>query len=159
MHPHKLCVSTFNYNPDTGEFTRRDGYPVLTCFDTDYFEGSGRLCIEYFDMHVALSRVIWYWVTGKFPERGLVIDHVDRDPSNNRWKNLRKCTSSDNLQNTDRSPMNGKKFLAHVNRGTESIDIGWCDTKEERDRVVELAYKDPTIFRKITLDDLVNFNL
>lgn len=156
MHPHDLCVSSYNYDQWTGELTRKDGYPVLTVFDTDYFDGNGRITIEYFGKATPATHVIWYWMTGKFPERGLVIDHVDRDPSNNRWRNLRKCTIRENCQNCNVNTEYGKKFLAHVNIGTESIELGWYNTKEERDKVVEFAYNHPDKVVTPSLDDLLN---
>jgi hypothetical protein len=42
-------------------------------------------------------RVIWKLVTGEEP--GPEIDHRDRDESNNRWKNLREATRSQNCGN------------------------------------------------------------
>jgi hypothetical protein len=38
-------------------------------------------------------------MTGKWPDAE--IDHVDRDPSNDAWANLREATSSENKWNRD----------------------------------------------------------
>lgn len=42
-------------------------------------------------------RLIWLLVTGAWPARHL--DHIDRDPRNNRFDNLRECDDSENHQN------------------------------------------------------------
>jgi hypothetical protein len=42
--------------------------------------------------------LIWFFVTGKWPLRDL--DHKDTDGLNNRYKNLRLCTNSQNNGNT-----------------------------------------------------------
>ena len=42
-------------------------------------------------------RVIWLWMTGKWPEND--IDHEDRDATNNRWNNLGDKTKADNNRN------------------------------------------------------------
>jgi hypothetical protein len=41
-------------------------------------------------------RLAWLWVTGECPT---VIDHINRDPSDNRIANLRAATHSQNLRN------------------------------------------------------------
>ena len=42
-------------------------------------------------------RVIWAWVTGEWPTD--LVDHKDLDKINNRWKNLREATFSQNRAN------------------------------------------------------------
>lgn len=70
-------------------------------------------------------------MTGKWPKEE--IDHKDRDPSNDRWCNLREATSSqnkynrgddDNLRGVYRS---GKRWYALVSRNY----LGTFDTFEE----------------------------
>jgi hypothetical protein len=43
-------------------------------------------------------RVCWYLKTGKWPEND--IDHEDLDKANNKWKNIRNATDSQNKANT-----------------------------------------------------------
>lgn len=44
-------------------------------------------------------RLIWLLHTGELPD---VLDHIDRDPTNNRIENLRPCTKSENMINSRR---------------------------------------------------------
>lgn len=47
-------------------------------------------------------RVIWGMVFGEFPKEGMVIDHIDGDPDNNRITNLRVVTHKENSRNRGR---------------------------------------------------------
>ena len=42
-------------------------------------------------------RLAWYLHTGDWPEGE--IDHINRDPGDNRWENLRDVSRSDNMLN------------------------------------------------------------
>lgn len=93
-----------SYNPETGEWfwinaplhntrcngkragnMRRDGYRLIRIGGVAYY--SGRLAVLY--------------MSGKWPEEE--VDHKDRDPSNDRWENLREATSSQNKYNREMS--------------------------------------------------------
>lgn len=43
-------------------------------------------------------RIIWLWVTGKWP--ACQVDHVDRNRQNNKWTNLREATNGQNARNS-----------------------------------------------------------
>lgn len=89
-----------DYNPDTGVLIwkvckprirpgRRAGYPHLKGMRAIVVCGTGFL--EH--------RFIWFWMTGKDPG-DLYIDHKNRNPSDNRWQNLRLATHGQNYINS-----------------------------------------------------------
>ena len=100
MLSHSELLERLSYNPGTGEvhWTRSPlnravvrgkragtinarGYRVIGLDGVSWFE----------------HRLIWYYMTGEIPEEG--IDHRDRNSANNRWKNLRQASQSQNGEN------------------------------------------------------------
>ena len=55
---------------------------------------------KYVQMYV--SRVVYAFLHGSIPE-GLEIDHIDRNPANNKPSNLRAVTHYENMQNRTES--------------------------------------------------------
>lgn len=47
--------------------------------------------------HIMVHRLIWFYVTGEWPEQE--IDHIDGDGLNNRWNNLRQVSDTVNMKN------------------------------------------------------------
>lgn len=97
-----------HYNPETGEWLwqnptkpntrlkglkagnrRHDGYLLIRIRGRTYYSG----------------RLAFFYMTGRWPEKE--IDHIDRDPSNDRWVNLREATSAQNKYNRTTSGMVG----------------------------------------------------
>ncbi len=88
------------YDPDTGLFrwlvkpcknrtildavghTRKDGYLIVRVNGRDYLG----------------HRLAWILMTGEDPPEE--IDHIDGNPSNNKWSNLRAATRSQNMHNS-----------------------------------------------------------
>lgn len=62
----------------------------------------GALCTRYARAKIsgknyAVHRLVWLYHHGAFPKAGL--DHINRDPLDNRIENLRECDQSENSQN------------------------------------------------------------
>ncbi len=82
-------------------------------------------------------RLIWFWHHGYFPEFGL--DHIDRNPSNNRIENLREVSQSCNMRNVkQRNSLSGvtgvywfkrdSKWQAQIRISNKNIHLGYYDT-------------------------------
>lgn len=69
-------------------------------------------------------RLIWKMMTGNDP---IEIDHIDGDPSNNAWSNLRHATSAENNRNRRLSSRNAssvKGVCWEASRGKWRATIG-----------------------------------
>lgn len=84
-------------------------------------------------------------VNGEIP-KGIVIDHMDGNPKNNRIANLRCVTSSANAMNRYKPNKDGKsgylgvaqrgnKWEAYIQMGGKKKHLGYYDTAQEAARV------------------------
>lgn len=95
-----------------------------------------------------LHRLVWVWWYGTEP---LIIDHIDRNRTNNRIMNLRSVTPRQNthnskLRSTNTSGYKGVEDLGHTWRATtyyngERIRLGLYDTPEEAAHAIEDFHK------------------
>lgn len=81
---------------DRAGFSRDDGYRLIGIDGSIYLE----------------HRLAWLHETGEWPEND--VDHRDRDPSNNRWRNLRAATHSQNHFNRAKPVNNTSGFKGVV---------------------------------------------
>lgn len=127
----------FNYDPASGILTwRRTGMRAGTKL---YRRGKPSI------RQVMLSgkaynetAVIWLWVTGSLPT--LRVDHIDLNPFNNSWSNLREADNSQNQANRRNSRPgqlkwaylheNGRYRSRVVFRGVR-YDCGYYDTEQD----------------------------
>lgn len=91
----------FDYDAITGalRWQRNKGRAVAGSL-AGYVTKDGHLRVKFDGREHMVHRVVWLWVTGKWPE--LEIDHRDGCGSNNAWGNLREVTASVNRQNQRR---------------------------------------------------------
>jgi len=94
----EMVRELFLYDPVTGILKwskpprRGVAAGIAGCANADGYRIIGYRGEEYMAIHV-----IWCWMTGKWPTHG--VDHKDRNPANDVWKNLREATYSQNNRN------------------------------------------------------------
>lgn len=126
----------FYYSPSTGVLYWREpdgSFPTRragSACKRSQVMINGKLYLVY--------RVAWFYCYGTWPK---IIDHINRDPTDNRITNLRPATHSQNLSNTVRKP--GKtgirgvtvektgKFRASIRHNRKRIEVGKFDTAAE----------------------------
>ena len=88
----------FDYDPESGILTRRK-----TGMAAGEKNERGYLRVKIKQKHYRVHRVVWAWWYGRHVDEGYFIDHIDRNPSNNRITNLRIVTTGDNCRNTSKA--------------------------------------------------------
>ena len=91
---------------------------------------TGYVRINFYNKKYLGHRLIWLYTYGYLPEND--IDHIDRDPSNNRIENLREVSRQCNMRNTgnpsdNTSGMKGICWAKHTKRWLVRITINHKD--------------------------------
>ena len=92
---------------------------------------AGRAMLRYEGQTYQISRLVWLFATGAWPTQ--MIDHIDKDPTNDAFSNLRDVSNKENLQNVTRKPFYGIYFDNRKNcfcielrhNGTRHKRQGW----------------------------------
>jgi hypothetical protein len=126
----------FTYNSENGIITTHKGK-----IQKPRKDGYIRLCIKLKEKKILLygHHFAWWISYRQVPDEDLVIDHIDRDPSNNRITNLRVTTKLENTINSDRlDNCLGYYFFKLTGKWRASIKVdgkrkyfGCFDTEEE----------------------------
>ena len=107
---------------------------------------SGSWQIFYKKKHYLAHRVIWFLHSGNDPLEQ-EIDHIDRNPSNNRLDNLRLATRSQNCTNKITCSASGYRGVKKHHKGKrwqaciQRKHLGYFSTKEEAALAFDKAAK------------------
>lgn len=97
---HERLLELVSYDPETGMFHRRvgttRGIKAGDIMGTD--KGDGLFAYVECKRYL-LHRLAWFYMTGAWPN---IIDHINRNPYDNRWCNLRNTTQAMNRKNNSR---------------------------------------------------------
>ena len=94
----KRVRELFDYLP-SGFLVRKARTAMCTkAGDIIGVNGNGYVHVGVDGVNYKAHRVIWLWHYGCFPKQG--IDHINRNPNDNRIENLRQANQSCNLINT-----------------------------------------------------------
>ena len=84
-----------------------------------------------------VHRLVWKLITGEDPS-SKEVEHINRDPQNNAWHNLRLATHKENMRNIQRkgvsflnNPKLTKQWMARIQVDGKRIFVGTFLTEEE----------------------------
>lgn len=138
---YEIIKERYTYDPEMGKFYLKHDSPK-SCFRTGDTAGSlcpdGRIRIRvkigsgmYKSCYA--HRLAFLYMTGSIPE---VVDHINGDPSDNKWCNLRAATRSENMRNRKASGKSGVIGVRETPSGRWGVKVnrkyyGTYDTIEE----------------------------
>lgn len=117
----------------TGYTTARTGYPM-------------RMQVNIKGTQIPIHRIIWEMCRGPIGD-GMVIDHINGNPFDNRLTNLRECTVAENGMNTgvsiaNKSGFKGvfydkkrRKYVAGISINGKSKNLGRYNSPIEAHRI------------------------
>lgn len=101
---------------------------------------AGRWYIGLFGKHFIAHRLAWLIKTGGWPQ---TLDHINGNPLDNRWCNLREATPSQNCANAKRYKNNtsgfkgvswvprDQKYAAYFSKDGKRFGLGYYNTPEQ----------------------------
>lgn len=94
-----MKIQGLSYRPDKGVFIWDDckHRPELNGTIAGTQDRLGYIRLQIDGKGVYAHRLAFLYMTGKLPL--MDVDHIDRNPTNNRWANLREVTKKQNMQN------------------------------------------------------------
>jgi hypothetical protein len=149
--PAALLRELFRYEPETGKLfckidygQRKAGWPAPR---SSKLRRDRRIFLRLSGIDYSVPVLIWTLVTGSPPTKE--IDHIDRDPQNNRWNNLRELSRGENQANTAKYKNNktglrgvhrhNGRYRAFISVDGKNRHLGYFDTPEEAGAAWEIA--------------------
>jgi hypothetical protein len=117
-----------HYESGTGVFTWRvsPARNVRVGDIAGYHDQRGYRHIGIGDREYLAHRIAFFYMTGEWPPE---IDHINRDPSDNRWSNLRAVTHAQNMAN----------MSLHSNNTSTYTGVSWH--KQRRKWIAQIRVK------------------
>ncbi len=109
-------IELLEYDPSTGVFTRKKSTNNQTAPGqiAGHPNADGYVTIRVDKVSHVAHRLAFLWMTGKYPDINLQVDHINGIRNDNRWSNLRLVTARTNQHNrisTDNRPGRTSKHL------------------------------------------------
>jgi hypothetical protein len=141
----------FSFDPTTGLFTRIVGRVSAGAVAGSKYP-NGYVYLRVDGRAYRAHRLAWFWVHGTWPPE---IDHIDRNPANNRIANLRPASHALNglnrtLQVNNRSGITGvvhcdgcprHPWRAYIKVNARLITLGYFMEKEQAVAARHAAFK------------------
>jgi hypothetical protein len=141
--------SLFDYDAQTGELTWKvsPSIGVKSGRSAGAVNSSGHLQVKIKGKAFSVHRVVWLITHGEWPPTQ--IDHINRNPADNRLANLRLATHIENCRNRGAQKNNtsgakgvrrrGKRYTAQLRVNGANVFLGGFPSLEEASRAYQLA--------------------
>lgn len=146
----------FDYDPDTGilRWKYRPGHPKQwnvrypgSIAGTPHYKDGVQIRVDRINRPAHV--LIWEWMTGSPPQKGMFVDHRDGNSTNNTWGNLRLATPSQNVRNSrargewPKGVYRNKKgrFVAQIKYKGVNNYLGSFNTPEEAHEAYKVEAK------------------
>ncbi len=148
MIEHSRLLELLHYCPVSGVFTRK----IALSHRSKVGEIAGNFNHGYVELSVdgkvyRAHNLAWFYIHGVWPK--YLLDHKDRNKSNNAISNLREATSSQNGANTCKSKSNrsgfkgvtsyGFKFKAAIMVNRKRVHLGVFDKARDAAIIYDVA--------------------
>lgn len=112
-----------HYDPDTGVAQWVASTSPRAILFTDWHGREERKYrrINFMGQSWPKTHLLWWYMTGELPPRGMVVDHKDGNPFNNLWSNLRLATVQQNAANA----VHGRKSTSGLPFGVRKTSEGF----------------------------------
>ena len=132
-----------SFEPTTGIFIRiLKAKRAVVGKELGYKKSNGYIALSIDGQKYFAHRIAWLYVYGEFPKHD--IDHIDGDRTNNKIKNLRDVSRTENLQNLKIAKSHNKstgvlgaylhncgKFMSRIKVNKKDVYLGLFDTVEQ----------------------------
>lgn len=146
--------------PKERQFGQPNGNPIVVDETTQIFDGKtyrlykGQRYFRRTDKKTSksgikyLHRAVWEYHYGQIPN-GLMIDHINRDKTDNRIENLRLVTAKENRMNVD-PEVNQKARERMTAYNSQDYGKWWQDEEKKKKRAekLSLSWKKREAFEK-----------
>lgn len=125
----ELLKEYLHYDALTGVFTwlKSKANSVKVGNIAGCTDNNNYIVFSLFNKMYKAHRLAYMYMEGFLPVEGMLIDHIDRNASNNAWNNLRLSTYSQNLCNSVTkvgvSGIKGVTFLYKVGRWRGNVEL------------------------------------
>ncbi len=113
---HARVREALHYDPETGVFTWlvTNSSRAIAGRPAGHRQTCGSRVIVLDLRRYVAHRLAWFWMTGRWPTH--LVDHRNMDADDNRWKNLREATKTQNSANrgAQKNSRSGSKGVYHV---------------------------------------------
>jgi hypothetical protein len=146
LPPLNELQSRLDYNPTTGSLRWKKNNK-----EAGYYDQRGYRCVIFNRRNYKTHRIVWKMYYGEDP--GPMLDHIDRNKSNNAINNLREVDNGQNMHNTglrhdNKTGQRGvcwanhaKKWMVSCMKDNKRHNLGYYDDLDQAVKVAQDFYE------------------